>query len=71
MFGKEDKILQEMKIMRILRHENLMGVVDYWESSKEYCMVMEHIEVRLCGRRLKRPRRHVLVISTKQTHTTK
>lgn len=46
-FGKDDKILQEIKIMRMLRNDNVMGVVDYWETSNEHCMVMEPIQVRL------------------------
>jgi len=44
-FMRDDKILQEIKILRMLRHNNVMGVVDYWESSSEHCMVMESIEV--------------------------
>ncbi len=44
-FGKDDKILQEIEIMRALRHENVMTVQDYWENSDEVCMVMESIEV--------------------------
>lgn len=44
-FGQDDKILQEMSIMRMMRHENMMTVLDYWETSGEYCMVMEPIEV--------------------------
>ena len=46
-FGRDDKILQEIKIMRMLRNNNLMGVVDYWETSNEHVMVMEPIEVRV------------------------
>ncbi len=44
-FGCDDKIIQELKIMRMMRHENIMTVVDYWENSEEMCMVMEPIEV--------------------------
>lgn len=44
-FGKDDKILQEIDIMRMIRHENVLTVQDYWESIDEVCMVMEPIEV--------------------------
>ena len=44
-FGKDDKILQEIDIMRMIRHENVLMVQDYWESTDEVCMVMEPIEV--------------------------
>lgn len=46
-FGKDDKILQEIDIMRMIRHENVLMVQDYWESADEVCMVMEPIEVIL------------------------
>lgn len=44
-FGQDDKILQEIDIMRMIRHENVLAVLDYWESSNEMCMVIEPIEV--------------------------
>ncbi len=44
-FGQDDKLLQEVEIMRKIRHENVLTVQDYWESSSEICMVMEPIEV--------------------------
>ena len=44
-FGQDDKLLQEVEIMRLIRHENVLTVQDYWESSSEICMVMEPIEV--------------------------
>lgn len=44
-FGCDDKILQEINIMRMMRHENVLTVLDYWENSDEMCMVMEPIEV--------------------------
>lgn len=44
-FGEDDKILEEIRIMRMMRHENMMTVLDYWETSSEFCMVMEPIEV--------------------------
>lgn len=44
-FGKDDKVLQEITIMRMIRHENVLTVQDYWESMDEVCMVMESIEV--------------------------
>lgn len=46
-FGKDDKLLREIEILRMIRHENVLTVQDYWESSDEVCMVMESIEVRL------------------------
>lgn len=44
-FGRDDKMLQEIAIMRMIRHENVLTVQDYWESMDEVCMVMECIEV--------------------------
>ena len=44
-FGQDDKILQEIEIMRMLRHENVLSVVDYWETNSEMSLVMEPIEV--------------------------
>ena len=44
-FGKDDKLLREIEIMRMIRHENVLTVQDYWESMNEVCMVMESIEV--------------------------
>lgn len=44
-FGKDDKVLQEIAIMRMIRHENVLTVQDYWESMDEVCMVIEPIEV--------------------------
>ena len=46
-FGHDDKILQEVEIMRMVKHGNVQSVLDYWETSSEMCMVMEPIEV--CG----------------------
>lgn len=46
-FGKDDKLLHEIEIMRMIRHENVLTVQDYWESMDEVCMVMESIEVKL------------------------
>lgn len=44
-FGQDDKVLQEVEIMRMVRHENVHTVLDYWESSSEICLVMEPVEV--------------------------
>lgn len=44
-FGRDDKILQEVAIMRQLRHDNVLTIVDYWETKEDICMVMEPIEV--------------------------
>ena len=44
-FGHEDLIRQECEISRSLKHENLVQVVDGWETSDDICMVVEHIEV--------------------------
>lgn len=48
-FGRDDKILQEVEIMRMTRHENVLSVQDYWETGTEICMVMEPIEVCAVG----------------------
>ena len=45
-FGQEDLIWQECKMLRCMKHENLVMVVDGWESSDDICMVVEHVEVR-------------------------
>lgn len=44
-FWHDDLILKEIRIMTKLRHQNIMQVVDQWESSDEMCLVMEQIEV--------------------------
>ena len=44
-FWHDDLILREIRIMTKLRHQNIMQVVDQWESSDEMCLVMEQIEV--------------------------
>jgi len=44
-FGQEDLITNELKIMKTLRHENILQVVDDWETSDEICLVLERIEV--------------------------
>jgi len=44
-FGQEDLITNELKIMKTLRHENILQVVDDWETSDEICLVLEQIEV--------------------------
>ena len=59
-FGKDDKILQEIRIMRMMRHENVMTVLDYWETSREYCMVMESIEY------IRRPNKLTLTLNVFQ-----
>ena len=33
-------------MLRCMKHENLVMVVDGWESSDDICMVVEHVEVR-------------------------
>ena len=45
-FGREDLILREVTIMKMLRHENVMQVLDHWETTDDMYLVVEHIEVR-------------------------
>ena len=45
-FGMDDKVLQEVEILRMMRHENVLTLRNYWENMDEMCMVMESIEVR-------------------------
>ena len=45
-FGHDDLIRNELKVLRMLRHENILQTVDEWETSDEICLVMEQIEVR-------------------------
>ena len=44
-FMREDLINTELKIMKSLRHENILQVVDNWETSDEFCLILEQIEV--------------------------
>ena len=44
-FGQEDLILREVTIMKMLRQENVMQVVDHWETSDDMFLVIEQIEV--------------------------
>ena len=44
-FMREDLINIELKIMKSLRHENILQVVDNWETSDEFCLILEQIEV--------------------------
>ena len=44
-FGREDLILREVTIMKMLRQENVMQVVDHWETSDDMYLVVENIEV--------------------------
>ena len=44
-FGCDDKIEEEVKIMKRMRHKNVLAVLDYWECDDEMSMVMEPIEV--------------------------
>lgn len=44
-FGQEDLIRKECEVLRIMKHENVVQVVDSWETSDEICFVMEQIEV--------------------------
>ena len=44
-FWQEDLVNNELKIMKSLRHENILQVVDDWETSDEICLVLEQIEV--------------------------
>ena len=46
-FGRDDLVWREYEMLRGLRHENLVQVVDGWESSDDIYMVAEHIEVGL------------------------
>ena len=46
-FGHEDLVLRECQLLRGLKHDNLVQMVDGWESSDEICLVAEHIEVSL------------------------
>ena len=44
-YGREDLILREVTVMKMLRQENVMHVVDHWETSDDMCLVMEDIKV--------------------------
>lgn len=44
-FGQEDLICNELKIMRMLHHENVVQLLDEWETHDEICLVMEQIKV--------------------------
>ena len=44
-FGQEDLIARELEIVRLLRHEYIVQVVDSWETSDADCLVMETIRV--------------------------
>ena len=44
-YGKEDLILREVTVMKMLRQENVMQVVDHWETSDDMCLVMDDIKV--------------------------
>lgn len=44
-FGREDLILREVTIMKMLRQENVMQVLDHWETSDDMYLVVEQIEV--------------------------
>ena len=44
-FWQEDLVNNELKIMKSLRHENILQVVDDWETSDEICLILEQIEV--------------------------
>ena len=46
-YGHEDLIWREYEMLCGLKHENLVQVVDGWESSDDICMVVEHVEVEL------------------------
>ena len=45
MFGQEDLVWRECEVLRCMRHENLVKVVDGWDSSDDIYMVVEHVEV--------------------------
>lgn len=44
-FGREDLILREVTIMKMLRQENVMQVLDHWETTDDMYLVIEQIEV--------------------------
>ena len=44
-FGREDLILREVTIMKMLRQENVMQVLDHWETTDDMHLVIEQIEV--------------------------
>jgi serine/threonine protein kinase len=44
-FGQEDLVWRECEVLRCMRHENLVKVVDGWDSSDDIYMVVEHVEV--------------------------
>lgn len=44
-FGHEDLVLRECELLRGLKHDNLVQMVDGWESSDDICVVSEYIEV--------------------------
>ena len=46
-FGHEDLVMRECELLRGLKHDNLVRMVDGWESCDEICMVAEHVEVGL------------------------
>ena len=46
-FGQEDLIVRECEVWQCLKHDNLVMVVDGWETSDDIFMVVEHVEVRL------------------------
>ena len=46
-FGQEDLIRQECEVLRSMKHQNLVQVLDGWETSDDICMVVEHVEVSL------------------------
>ena len=44
-FAQEDPISNEIRIMKMLRHENIVQLMDEWETEDEIYLVMEQIEV--------------------------
>ena len=44
-FGQEDLVKKECAVLHVMKHENVVQVVDSWETSDEICFVMEQIEV--------------------------
>lgn len=44
-FGQHDLIYNELKILKVLSHENIMKVVDKWETHDDIWLVMEDVKV--------------------------
>ena len=40
---------KECAVLHVMKHENVVQVVDSWETSDEICFVMEQIEVSWRG----------------------